>query len=161
MTPLSPHLPPSSPPPLGETPQTVSMCVYDRLVDVAKPGDRVEITGIYRANPVRVNPRHRTVRSLYKTHVDIVHVKKLEKGRLQAEEKDATSGAETQPSFVEDNELDSMDEARVKQIQELSQRDDLYEALANALAPSVWELDDIKKGILLQLFGGRHKKESR
>ena len=44
---------------------------------------------------------------------------------------------------------------RVEQIREVSLRPDLYELLANALAPSVWELDDVKRGILCQLFGGR------
>ena len=40
----------------------------------------------------------------------------------------------------------------------MAARPDLYEALATALAPSVWELDDVKRGVLLQLFGGTHKK---
>ena len=31
--------------PEGATPNTVSMCVFDSLVDEAKPGDRVEVTG--------------------------------------------------------------------------------------------------------------------
>ena len=62
--------------PEGETPQTCSMCAWEGLVDTAKPGDRVEVTGVYRAVPLRVNPRQRTVRSIYKTYVDIVHVKK-------------------------------------------------------------------------------------
>ena len=31
--------------PEGETPHTVTLACYDELVDVAKPGDRVEITG--------------------------------------------------------------------------------------------------------------------
>ena len=39
----------------------------EELVDVAKPGDRIEITGIYRASPIRTNPRRRTCRSIYKT----------------------------------------------------------------------------------------------
>jgi len=49
--------------PQGETPQTVSMCTWARLVDVCKPGDRVEVTGVYRASPVRSNPRHRSASS--------------------------------------------------------------------------------------------------
>ena len=64
--------------PEGETPHTQSMCTWDTLVDVAKPGDRVEVTGVYRAVPLRVNPRQRSVRSIYKTYVDIVHIKKLD-----------------------------------------------------------------------------------
>jgi hypothetical protein len=35
-----------------------------------------------------------------------------------------------------------------------AQRADVYSALASALAPSIWELDDVKKGILCQLFAG-------
>jgi DNA replication licensing factor MCM4 len=43
---------------------------------------------------------------------------------------------------------------------ELSRRDDIYEYLARSLAPSIWEMDDVKKGILLQLFGGTNKSIS-
>ena len=59
--------------PDGETPQTVSLFVFDDLVDEVKPGDRVEVVGIYRAIARRLNPRMRTVRSLYKTYVDVLH----------------------------------------------------------------------------------------
>lgn len=33
----------------GETPHSVTLHVWNDLVDVAKPGDRVFITGVYRA----------------------------------------------------------------------------------------------------------------
>lgn len=68
--------------PDGQTPHTVSIVVYDELVDVAKPGDRVEITGVYKAMPVRVNPRQRMTRTLFKTYVDALHVKSTEKRRI-------------------------------------------------------------------------------
>ena len=45
--------------PEGETPHGVNMFAYDDLVDAAKPGDRVTITGIYKAAPLRVSPRLR------------------------------------------------------------------------------------------------------
>lgn len=35
--------------PEGETPQTTGLCAYEDLVDYVKPGDRVEVVGIYRA----------------------------------------------------------------------------------------------------------------
>lgn len=35
--------------------------------------------------------------------------------------------------------------------------EDIYERLARAIAPSIYENEDIKKGILLQLFGGTKK----
>jgi DNA replicative helicase MCM subunit Mcm2 (Cdc46/Mcm family) len=53
----------------GETPHTITLHAFDDLVDVAKPGDRVEITGIYRAHPIRVNPRTRTLNSVYKVKI--------------------------------------------------------------------------------------------
>lgn len=55
----TPHTPQESPNdiPEGETPMGVTLYSYDTLVDVARPGDRVTITGIYRAAAVRANPR--------------------------------------------------------------------------------------------------------
>jgi len=139
--------------PEGETPQTVSMCTWQKMVDLAKPGDRVEITGVYRALPVRVNPRHRTVRSLYKTYIDIQHVRKIERGMLEGEK----DKSETNVQFEETNELNEEVEARKERVLQLSKKEGLYQELSDALAPSVWEMDDVKKGILLQLFGATHK----
>ena len=42
-------------------------------------------------------------------------------------------------------------------LHELSKKPDIYERLARAIAPSIYENEDIKKGILLQLFGGTKK----
>ncbi len=62
--------------PEGETPQTVTLNVYQELLDVARPGDRVIVTGIFRANPVRNNSVHRSVRSVYRTYIDAMHFEK-------------------------------------------------------------------------------------
>jgi DNA replication licensing factor MCM4 len=45
----------------------------------------------------------------------------------------------------------------VKLLHELSKMEDIYERLSRAIAPSIYENEDIKKGILLQLFGGTKK----
>ena len=50
--------------PQGETPQTIGAIVFEELVDYARPGDRVEITGVWRAMPARINPRVRTLHSV-------------------------------------------------------------------------------------------------
>ena len=42
-------------------------------------------------------------------------------------------------------------------LHKLSKKPDIYERLARAIAPSIYENEDIKKGILLQLFGGTKK----
>ena len=40
------------------------------------------MTGIFRAVPVRLNPRQRNFKSLFKTYVDVVHIKKTDKRRV-------------------------------------------------------------------------------
>ncbi|CAI5473487.1 unnamed protein product [Closterium sp. Yama58-4] len=49
---------------------------------------------------------------------------------------------------------------QVEAFRELSRQPDIYERLARSLAPSIYELDDIKKGLLCQLFGGSVKRLS-
>lgn len=187
--------------PDGQTPHTVSVCVYDELVDVAKAGDRVEMTGIFRSEPTRVNPRVRTQKSLFKTYLDIVHIKAGDQRRVAVDLStrlttgDATTGAQIHTQAVgvggeeEDEQLirqgalgssaatptagegqdgeggaggggsvvDVQHAEQLAKLREISQRPDVYELLARSVAPSVYEMDDVKKGILLQLFGGTNK----
>jgi DNA replication licensing factor MCM4 len=49
-------------------------------------------------------------------------------------------------------------ETQVKKFEEFSKDPYLYEKLVDALAPSIWENNDVKKGILCQLFGGVSKE---
>ncbi|KAM5558899.1 hypothetical protein ABKV19_020517, partial [Rosa sericea] len=72
--------------PEGGAPHTVSLLMHDKLVDAGKPGDRVEVTGIYRALSIRVGPTQRTVKSLFKTYIDCLHIKKFDKAIMLAEE---------------------------------------------------------------------------
>ena len=43
--------------PEGETPHTIQMFAFDELCEISRPGDKVEVTGIFRAIPLKVNPR--------------------------------------------------------------------------------------------------------
>lgn len=145
--------------PAGQTPHSVSVCVYNELVDFCKAGDRVELTGIFRVSPVRVNPSQRALKSVHKTYVDVLHIQKVDKKRMGADpstlgiagEEDAEGGEngieETRKISIEDEE----------KIRETAARDDIYDLLSRSLAPSIYEMDDVKKGILLQLFGGTNK----
>lgn len=49
---------------------------------------RVTVTGIYRATPMRVNPRQRNVKAVYKTYIDVIHFKKTDKKRLYSKDPD-------------------------------------------------------------------------
>ena len=60
--------------PDGETPHTITLYAHEDLVDAVVPGDRVRITGIFRALPSRLNPRMRNLRSVFRSFVDVVHV---------------------------------------------------------------------------------------
>uniref|UniRef100_A0AAX7TFR6 DNA replication licensing factor MCM4 n=1 Tax=Astatotilapia calliptera TaxID=8154 RepID=A0AAX7TFR6_ASTCA len=133
--------------PAGQTPHTTIVYAHNDLVDKVQPGDRVNITGIYRAVPMRVNPRQSNVKSVYKTHIDAIHFRKTDEKRLHGLDEEAE-----QKLFTED---------RVQTLKELAAKPDVYERLSSALAPSIYEHEDIKKGILLQLFGGTRKDFSQ
>lgn len=124
----------------GQTPYTVVLYVHGELVDKVMPGDRVFVTGIYRAVPHRGNPRTRNIMCIFKTHIDVVHFRKADVARLRDGSEEALFTPE-----------------RVEFLERLSRLPDVYERLARAIAPNIYENEDIKKGILLQLFGGSRK----
>ncbi|KIW62561.1 hypothetical protein PV04_10724 [Phialophora macrospora] len=142
--------------PDGQTPHSVSLCVYDDLVDICKAGDRIEVTGIFRGNPVRVNPRQRTVRALFKTYVDVLHVQKVDKRKLgiDASTIEQELSEQVAGDVEQTRKVTAEEEAKIKAT---AAREDIYDLLSRSLAPSIYELDDVKKGILLQLFGGTNK----
>lgn len=165
--------------PDGQTPHTVSLCLYDELVDLVKPGDRIALTGIFRSVPVRLNPKQRVIKSLFKTYLDVVHIKKTDVKRMgtdsstrQGEDRRGVVGVGGEDEVAGEDDMDidgeasgtareASAQAKIKEkMVELSRRDDIYEYLARSLAPSIWEMDDVKKGILLQLFGGTNKSIS-
>ncbi|XP_018653176.1 putative dna replication licensing factor MCM4 [Schistosoma mansoni] len=119
--------------PASQTPHTVLMYAHEELVDKIQPGDRVIVTGIYRAIPLRMSNRQRTLKAVYKTYIDVLHF--LEEAHI----------------------LRQFTEERIEEFHTLARKPDLYERLAAGIAPTIYENEDIKKGILLQLFGGTRK----
>jgi DNA replication licensing factor MCM4 len=69
--------------PAGQTPHTVQLHVDNELVDAVQPGDRVTVTGVYRASAMRVNPVRTSVKSVFKTHIDVLHFRKVDNKRLR------------------------------------------------------------------------------
>ena len=143
--------------PQGETPHTVTLYAYDALVDVARPGDRVQVTGIYRAVPIRSNPRQRALKAIYRTYIDVIHFQRNEKTSAAVPVDDPTAEDEYAVTFDEGDQTSSVSEERQRELVELASAPDIYDKLTAALAPSIWEMDDVKRGILCQLFGGAHK----
>lgn len=148
--------------PDGQTPHSVSLCVYDELVDSCRAGDRIEVTGTFRSIPIRANSRQRVLKSLYKTYIDVVHVKKVSDKRLGVDT--STVEQELLQNKINNSEVEevrTITDKDATKIKEVAQRSDLYELLARSIAPSIYELEDVKKGILLQLFGGANKTFSK
>ncbi|KAI0522835.1 hypothetical protein KFK09_005220 [Dendrobium nobile] len=141
--------------PEGGTPHTVSILMHDKLVDTGKPGDRVEITGVYRAMSVRVGPTQRTVKSIFKTYIDCLHLKKTDKSRLHLDDPMDSSNNSSGVDIAEDS---PEYQDKVDKLKELSKLPDIYDRLTRSLAPNIWELDDVKRGLLCQLFGGNALK---
>eukprot|EP00301_Raphidiophrys_heterophryoidea_P023877 c7587_g1_i1.p1 GENE.c7587_g1_i1~~c7587_g1_i1.p1 ORF type:complete len:800 (+),score=196.80 c7587_g1_i1:43-2400(+) len=136
--------------PSGETPQSVNVWAYEALVDVPRPGDRVTVTGIFRASASRVTARQRAEKSVYRTYLDMLHVQKYassSKEDLVDDNNGFDTDANTEQSLAKKEE-------RMKAI---GNDPDVYGRLVRSLAPSIWELDDVKKGALCQLFGGVNK----
>ncbi|KAI9673927.1 MAG: hypothetical protein M1817_002133 [Caeruleum heppii] len=142
--------------PDGQTPHAVSLCAYDELVDVCKAGDRIEVTGIFRSNPVRINPRQRSIKSLFKTYVDVLHIQKVDKRRLGIDVSTLEQDVSDQVA-ADVQETRKVSEEEEEKIKATAARSDVYDLLSRSLAPSIYEMDDVKKGILLQLFGGTNK----
>lgn len=46
------------------------------------PGDRIIVTGIYRAVPIRLNANTRIIKSIFSTHIDAVHIEPVQTSRL-------------------------------------------------------------------------------
>ncbi|KAH8602992.1 MCM2/3/5 family-domain-containing protein [Bisporella sp. PMI_857] len=142
--------------PAGQTPHSVSMCAYDNLVDLCKAGDRVVVTGIFRASGVRVNPKQRTQKSIFKTYIDVLHIQKVDKKRMGIDVSTVEEGvSEEMSGNIE--ETRKVTEEEEEKIKATAARPDVYELLSRSLSPSIFEMDDVKKGILLQLFGGTNK----
>ena len=64
--------------PAGETPQSIIAVVHDDLIDQVQPGDRIDLTGIYKAAPMKIDSKHHAIRSVYRTYVDVLHIKKMQ-----------------------------------------------------------------------------------
>lgn len=118
--------------PLGQLPRSVDVILDDDLVDRVKPGDRVQITGLYRAVGGASNG---STSGVFRTLIIANNVAVLGKdvGSVQ------------------------MTPTDIKSIREIAERDDVLELLAKSLAPSIYGHDHIKKALVLQLLGGEEK----
>jgi len=142
--------------PEGETPYTVTLFAFDDLVDSVRPGDRLEVTGVFRAVPRRVDPKRRTVRSIYKTYIDTIHFRRaqMEEDEMHQMGNPSDETAEDRADPLKKADTMTFPPDRVAEFKAFAQAGSCYDRLVASFAPSIWELDDVKRGVLCLLLGG-------
>lgn len=128
--------------PAGRTPATVNIMAHGALVEAVGAGERIAVTGVLRAAPAAAHPRRATLRALHRTHIDVLHYRKVDDKKFYE---------------TEEGKEHRFPPERVELLKVLATQPDAYDRLATAVAPSIYENLDIKKGVLLQLLGGTKK----
>ena len=108
----------------------------DDLVDRVKPGDRIQLVGIYRSLGNRnAGSGSSTFRTLILANNVILLSSKSGGGIAQA----------------------TITDTDIRNINKVSKKKNVFELLSQSLAPSIYGHDHIKKAILLMLLGGMEK----
>jgi DNA replication licensing factor MCM3 len=122
--------------PAGQLPRGVDVILDDDLVDRVKPGDRVQLVGIYRTLGNR-NTNHNS--ALFKTVLLANNVVLLS----------SKSGGGVATATITDTDI--------RNINKIAKKPKLFDLLSQSLAPSIYGHEYIKKAILLMLLGGMEK----
>ena len=125
----------------GEQPRRINVFLKEDLVDPrmeerTTPGSKVKIYGVLKEVPMP-----------------------LQTGSISTRFDIAIEANNIIPLEETFEELNISDE-EVEQFRELAASPQVYERLAQSIAPSIYGFDKIKEAVLLQLFGGVRKKKS-
>lgn len=122
--------------PAGQLPRSVDVIMDDDLVDKVKPGDRIQLVGLYRSLGNRnANSGSSTFRTLLVANNVVLLSSKAGGGIAQA--------------MITDFDI--------RQINKLGKKPKIFELMSQSLAPSIYGHDYIKRAILLMLLGGMEK----
>jgi len=133
------ELPEDLPP--GQLPHYVDVTVLQDLVDNARPGDRVILTGIVRIEQEHI-PSMRGKSAIYRL-------------RIQGNNIEFLGGKGTKTSRSTEREEISPDEEKI--IKSLAKNADIYDRLVASFAPHIHGHDIIKESILLLIVGSTQK----
>ena len=122
--------------PAGQLPRGVDVILDDDLVDTCKPGDRIQLVGIYRSLGNRnAGQGSATFKTLLIANNIIMLSSKAGGGIAQ--------------STITDTDI--------RNINKVAKKKNVFDLLSQSLAPSIYGHDHIKKAILLMLLGGMEK----
>lgn len=122
--------------PAGQLPRGVDVIMDDDMVDRVKPGDRIQLVGIYRSLG---NRNAGQGSSTFKTLILANNVILLS----------SKSGGGIAQAAITDTDI--------RNINKISKQRRVFDMLSQSLAPSIYGHDYIKKAILLMLLGGMEK----
>merc|ERR1719512_238364 len=117
--------------PAGQIPRSIEVVCEGDLADKAKPGDRVQVTGVYKPFAPSLSDFTTGVWPARLIATDVQLIKEM-----------------TEAPFVSDD---------VKNIQAVAARPDAFQLLSRSFAPSICGHDRVKSGLLLQMVGGMEK----
>ncbi|MFQ5997863.1 MAG: AAA family ATPase, partial [Candidatus Bathyarchaeia archaeon] len=123
--------------PPGQLPRYLEAYAMDDIVDVARPGDRVIVTGIVRARP-EVIPGKGLLLRLFNISVEVNHLETLAKE-------------------IETVDISPDDEKKIK---EIAKKEFIHRDIVNSIAPSIYGNEDIKEAVMYLLFSGVSKTTS-
>lgn len=120
--------------PMGQLPRSVELILDHDLVDKIKPGDRIQVVGVYRAMATSTSGQASTS-GLFQTAVLVNNIQVLgrDSSRLEFSPED------------------------IREIKALGKRDNILDILGRSIAPSIHGHDIIKKALALQLLSGCEK----
>lgn len=128
------EMPERAPP--GQLPRSVEVVMDDDLVDRCKPGDRVQLVGMYRSLGNRVG---QSTSSTFRTLMIGNNINLLS----------SKAGGGIATAQITDTDI--------RHINKVARRKNVFDLLWQSLAPSIYGHDYIKKAILLLLLGGQEK----
>ena len=134
------ELPEDLPP--GQLPHYVNISMKQDLVDYARPGDRIVLTGIVRIEQERISGISKSESALYRLRIDGDNIEFI-------------GGKGTKSSRRTEREEISPDEQKI--INTLSKNPDIYDRLIASFAPHIRGHELFKEAILLLIVGSTQR----
>ncbi|GKT19870.1 DNA replication licensing factor MCM2 [Aduncisulcus paluster] len=132
--------------PAGRIPRSRELVVTGDMIDIARPGDSVEVCAIYTDSAISPKAQY-GFHPIFETHLFGVHIKSLISGSHIAN--DLAKGG-TGFGTSEDRERSL--------ILEVSRQPNIVDRIIRSIAPFVHGNDEAKTAIALALFGGARKE---